>query len=619
MNQVTSHFRRLGERNPTPDRIPLGQQLLASGVISVADLLDGLSLHKGLNIPLGKALLAQGRLSEVDLYDHLALQWEKPRQRNLGCLDRDLLGAIGLDYCLRHRVIPIGIVDGVLRVAASDLSDFNAAYADLEDQFGLVTPVISSPAEVDAAIQAAFSTELADRAAHDIPKSESCRGLAENTRRRSVVGALVVLLLLTLTVVWPAQVLVSLTILSITLSLSSAALKTLALFSHVLPAREASKPADDLPVHPVVSIMVPLHREPDIAEALIERLSRLSYPKPLLEILLVIEENDTTTRNAIEDAELPNWMKPVFVPEGQPKTKPRALNHAYKFCRGDIIGIYDAEDMPAPDQIERVIAQFKTSGPEVACLQGILQFYNPRQNWLARCFTMDYAGWFRIILPGLARLGLPVPLGGTTLFLKRSAIDKVHGWDAYNVTEDADLGLRLHRAGYRTHLVDSITGEEANCHGWRWIRQRSRWIKGYMVTYWAHMRQPLGLMRGLGFGGFLAFQILFLGTILHFMTAPLLWSFWLVYFGINHAFFNAVPPGLVAVTALSFLMVEVLGMVILGLACIRADRRFLLPWIPTMSLYFLLAVPAGLKALWEFFRAPVFWDKTDHGHSLKPD
>ncbi|MDG1737131.1 MAG: glycosyltransferase family 2 protein, partial [Paracoccaceae bacterium] len=354
-------------------------------------------------------------------------------------------------------------------------------------------------------------------------------------------------------------------------------------------------------------------------QALIERLSKLTYPKPLLEILLVVEENDHATRAAVRDTHLPAWMKPIYVPEGHPKTKPRALNHAYKFCSGDIIGIYDAEDMPARDQIERVIEKFKSSGPDVACVQGILQFYNPRQNWLARCFTMDYAGWFRIILPGLAKLGLPVPLGGTTLFLKRDVIDLMHGWDAYNVTEDADLGLRIGRAGYRTLLVDSITGEEANCHGWRWIRQRSRWIKGYMVTYWSHMRTPLQLRRDLGNCGFLAFQVLFLGTILHFMTAPILWSFWLVYFGVDHSFFNAVPDSLVAVTAYAFLAVEILGMVILGLACIRADRRFLIPWLPTMSIYFLLAVPAGIKALWEFCRAPVFWDKTDHGHSLKSD
>lgn len=619
MNQVTSHFRQFGEHKAKADHVPLGQQLLTSGAISVGDLLDGLSLHKSLDVPLGRALFCQGGLSEPVLFDHLADQWKTTRIQRFDNVDEDLLSAVGLKFCLKHKAFPIAIADGVLQLAVSDLADFNAAYGDLEDQFGLVTALVASPSEIDEAIQAAFGSELAHHAANDIPLSESCRGLAENTRKRSIFAACIVGIIVGMILMWPAQVLVALTVVSIALSLSSAALKSVALASHAFPKRDIPSSSNDLPEHPLVSIMVPLHREPDIAEALIERLSKLTYPKPLLEILLVVEENDTTTRTAIEATTLPNWMRPVFVPEGQPKTKPRALNHAYKFCRGDIIGIYDAEDMPAPDQIERVVNQFKNSGPEVACLQGILQFYNPRQNWLARCFTMDYAGWFRIILPGLARLDLPVPLGGTTLFIKRSVIDQMHGWDAYNVTEDADLGLRLHRSGFRTHLVDTITGEEANCHGWRWIRQRSRWIKGYLVTYWAHMRHPIQLLKDLGTKGFLAFQILFLGTILHFLTAPILWSFWVVYFGVNHAFFNVTHEGLVAVTAFSFLAVECLGMFILALACIRADRRFLIPWVPTMSLYFLLAVPAGIKALWEFIRAPVFWDKTDHGHSLKQD
>jgi len=619
MNQVTSSFRRLGEAETVPDRVPLGQLLLSTGTISVGDLLDGLSLHKALNVPLGRALLSQDRITESELYDLLALQWETPRHYDLTGDDDALCDVIDLNYCLKHNVYPVDMSEGTLILAVSDLAGFEDAFSDLEDQFGLVTPVVASPTEIDQATQTSYKSQLATRAANDVPKSDSCRGLAENTKRRSAIGASVLTIILACFLVWPSESIVAVTVLSISLSLSSAVLKSLALASHALPPRKLVPGATDLPIHPVVSVMVPLHREPDIAEALIERLSKLTYPKPLLEILLVIEENDTTTRTAIESAMLPNWMKPVFVPEGHPKTKPRALNHAYKFCNGDIIGIYDAEDMPAPDQIEQVIAQFRKSGPEVACLQGILQFYNPRQNWLARCFTMDYAGWFRIILPGLARLGLPVPLGGTTLFLKRKIVDQMHGWDAYNVTEDADLGLRLHRSGYRTELVNTITGEEANCHGWRWVRQRSRWIKGYMVTYWAHMRTPFKLWRDLGSKSFLAFQVLFLGTILHFVTAPVLWSFWIVYFGAEHAFFNATPKGLVAITAFSFLAVEILGMVILALACVRADRRFLIPWVPTMSLYFLLAVPAGIKALWEFFRAPVFWDKTDHGHSLKSD
>ena len=85
----------------------------------------------------------------------------------------------------------------------------------------------------------------------------------------------------------------------------------------------------------------------------------------------------------------------------------------------------------------------------------MLDFYNPRTNWLARCFTIEYAGWFRLVLPGLAAPWPAVPLGGTTLFFRRDVLEQLGGWDAHNVTEDADLGMRLARHGYRTELIDT--------------------------------------------------------------------------------------------------------------------------------------------------------------------
>ena len=268
MNQIASHFRRLGESDPKSDRVPLGQMLLGYGALSVGDLLEGLSLHKQLGVPLGKALLTQGSVLEPALYDHLAMQWEAPRQRDISIIDPDLLESIGLDNCLRHKTFPLNVSNGVVRLAVSQLSDFDNAYADLEDQFGLITPVISSPSEIAAAIQNAFKDQLADRAAHDIPKSESCRGLAEHTQRRSLLGLAMAISLLACAILWPSTVLVILTILAITLSLSSAVLKSLALASHSLPDRDERPEESDLPANPSVSIMVPLHREPKIVKAL---------------------------------------------------------------------------------------------------------------------------------------------------------------------------------------------------------------------------------------------------------------------------------------------------------------------------------------------------------------
>lgn len=592
--------------------------LLQAGLVGVKDLLPALSDHKRLGLPLGEVLIAQGAIEADRLYDVLATQWSMPRERDVQPF-ATACHKIGLDACLKHGAIPVGLLNGVLQVAVSAPQAFDRFEREIEETYGLATPVVATPQQISDAIHAGFADELANRAAHDLPYDDSCRALSNRGWQRAALGMLYVAAVLAVAWLYPIATLITVTSIALLLSYASVLLKFSALIAHWWPTKPMGAPPNDLPEHPKISVMVPLHRESNIADALIERLQTTRYPKALLEILIVVEENDFCTRAALDGKPLPPWMRVVYVPEGQPRTKPRALNHAYRFCSGDIIGIYDAEDAPDPDQLDKVVAKFRQSPADVACLQGILQFYNPTQNWLARCFAMDYGAWFRVILPGMARLGLPIPLGGTTLFLKRSAIENMHGWDAHNVTEDADLGLRLYRAGYRTELIESVTGEEANCHPWRWVRQRSRWIKGYMVTYWAHGRNPFRMARELGFKGFLAVQILFLGTNLQFITTPVLWSFWLAMLGYDHIFYASIPAGWGMFVAISLLSIELFGWGILTLGNILAGRKFLIPWVPTMMFYYLLAVPAGIKALWEFIHAPVFWDKTDHGHSAGGD
>ncbi len=340
---------------------------------------------------------------------------------------------------------------------------------------------------------------------------------------------------------------------------------------------------------------------------------RLDYPRDRLDLLLAVEENDAATRLALDRSDLPPWMRVIVVPQGMVKTKPRALNHALDYARGAIVGVYDAEDAPDPDQIRKVVDHFHHSGPEVACLQGVLDYYNPRTNWLARCFTIEYASWFRLILPGIARLGLVVPLGGTTLFFRRSVLETLGGWDAHNVTEDADLGIRLARHGYRTELIDSVTEEEANCRALPWIKQRSRWIKGYMMTWAVHMRSPRLLWRQLGPRAFLGFQVMFLGTIAQFLLAPLLWSFLVIPFGFHHPLYALLPGWAIIALGLTFALTEFVNLV-LGILGTRRTRHGLSAlWVPTMKLYFPLASLAAYKAAVELVTKPFYWDKTTHG------
>jgi len=338
----------------------------------------------------------------------------------------------------------------------------------------------------------------------------------------------------------------------------------------------------------------------------------------LLDIVLVLEEHDALTHQTLQTTDLPSWMRVISVPaHGGLTTKPRAMNYALDFCKGDIIGVWDAEDAPAADQIEQVVARFDQAPEEVVCLQGILDYYNPRTNWRARCFTIEYSSWFRIVLPGIARLGLVVPLGGTTLFFRRDRLEELGGWDAHNVTEDADLGVRLCRAGWRTELIDTVTVEEANCRVWPWIRQRSRWLKGFMVTYLVHMRAPRQLWRDLGPWRFFGFQVFFLGTLGQFLLTPVLWSFWLGILGFGHAGLGLFPSWIVVGAAVVLALTAVLELSINLAAVSSTRRRHLLIWVPTMALYFPLGAVAAYKALGELLLRPYFWDKTEHGHAAE--
>ncbi|SDE46789.1 glycosyltransferase family 2 protein [Limimaricola pyoseonensis] len=364
---------------------------------------------------------------------------------------------------------------------------------------------------------------------------------------------------------------------------------------------------------PLVTLLVPLHREERVAERLLVRLGRLDYPRDRLELRLAVEARDTTTLEALAQIALPHWARVVEVPEGRIRTKPRALNFALEGARGTIVAVYDAEDAPAPDQLLRVAARFAHADPRLACLQGVLDFYNPRSNWIARCFTLEYAMWFRVMLPGLQRLGLVLPLGGTTLFLRRHVIEEVGGWDAHNVTEDADLGIRLARRGYRTEVIDTVTREEANARLWPWVRQRSRWLKGYAMCWGVAMRDPGRLWRELGAKRCLGLQLLFLGTLAQFALAPMLWSFWLLTFGLPHPAAPWLPPGTGLALVGLFLGAEMVTLAVAALGAARAGRPKLALWALALQVYFPLATLAFWRAMFELLLRPFHWDKTRHG------
>jgi cellulose synthase/poly-beta-1,6-N-acetylglucosamine synthase-like glycosyltransferase len=289
------------------------------------------------------------------------------------------------------------------------------------------------------------------------------------------------------------------------------------------------------------------------------------------------------------------------------------MNYALRFCLGDIVGVYDAEDRPDTGQIRKVVQHLQDAPPEVACVQGYLDFYNTDTNWLSRCFTIEYAIWFRVLLLGVQRLGIPIPLGGTTVFFRRHVLEQIGAWDAHNVTEDADLGMRLARFGFRCEMIASTTMEEANCRALPWIKQRSRWLKGYAITWATHMRDPRALLRDLGLRGFLGFQVLFLGAITSYLSIPLFWVIWTGSIGFDLAFWKTFPSWLLTGFFASMLLGQAVMLTVAAIAARDSGRLWLLPWILTLPLYWPLGAIAAYRAIAELFYAPFYWHKTEHG------
>ncbi len=368
---------------------------------------------------------------------------------------------------------------------------------------------------------------------------------------------------------------------------------------------------------PVYTVLVPLFRETGVLDQLVGALTELDYPADKLDIKLILEEEDVDMHRATAQIALPSHFEIVVVPSGKPQTKPRALNYALHFARGSLLCIYDAEDMPDPAQLRIAAETFAAAQPGLACLQARLTFFNADESWLTRQFAVEYASLFGILLPVLAREELPLPLGGTSNHFRVSILERVGGWDPFNVTEDADLGMRLARNGYVTATIDSDTWEEANNDPLSWIKQRSRWLKGFLQTWLVHMRNPVQTYRDLGLAGFWVFQAVTMGVFLSALLHPILLGIALYVLFTGHfldtqSLLSTAMAGLnLAVLLPGYGVSMVLGKKALEQQGI--DKHGFT--IATLPLYWFMMMPAAWLALWDFVVKPFHWRKTSHGHA----
>jgi cellulose synthase/poly-beta-1,6-N-acetylglucosamine synthase-like glycosyltransferase len=592
-------------------------------LLSPGDLAWALQHREEVGEPLGTVLLAAGLVSRRDLYGALATVWGaelafvEPTD-----LDPVLATAFDARDLAQEGWVPLRVQTGddgrrtvVVAVAGrprEEVAETVRARTGIED----VHQVVTTDWDVHRALRTGWRDQLVHLAVRSLAEDAPEVSASRVATPRQVAGLVVALGLLVVAAVLVPHQLVAVLVVAVSIGFGVSVLGKLVVSlvgAAAPPSRlgvDGPQPADaDLP-H--VTVLVPAYREAQVVGSLMRNLTHLDYPVEKLEILLLLEEDDPETLEAALAAAPPEAVRILVLPDSQPRTKPRACNIGLAFARGEYVVIYDAEDRPEPQQLRRAVAAFEEGGQDLVCVQAALNYFNPDENLLTRMFTLEYSSWFDNTLPGLDRLGLPIPLGGTSNHFRTDRLRALGGWDPYNVTEDADLGIRASARGWRVAVIDSTTFEEANKAVGNWIRQRSRWIKGYLQTFLVHSRYPLRFVRTVGLKQAAAFVLLIGGTPAAFLSAPVLWAV----FGLSLAephLLPALTPALQLVNLLS-LLVGNAGVVYLNLLATFRRRAYrLAPFAVLAPAYWVLHSVAAYKALWQLVTRPFYWEKTTHG------
>lgn len=367
---------------------------------------------------------------------------------------------------------------------------------------------------------------------------------------------------------------------------------------------------------PVYTVLCPLYKEGAVLPRFVESMKEIDWPKNKLEVLILLEEDDEETYRVAKSLRLPRYVKIIVVPDSQPRTKPKACNYGLTIAKGEFTVVYDAEDRPDRDQLKKAFLGFRKSSEKIVCLQSKLNYYNPDGNLLTRLFTAEYSLWFDVILPGLQSIESSIPLGGTSNHFRTKSLVDLHGWDPFNVTEDCDLGVRIFKSGYKTAIIDSTTLEEANSSVKNWIRQRSRWIKGYIQTYLVHMRDPIAFFKEHGIHAVI-FQLI-IGMRISFMFInPFLWLMTLSYFAFRSTLGPIIeslyPPAIFYIASFALVAGNFMYIYNYMIGCAKRGHYGLIKYVFFVPLYWLLSSRAALKAIHQLIVKPHFWEKTHHG------
>lgn len=607
----------------------IGEILLENGIISSEQLENAMEIQSKSGGRLGEILIFLGYVDSETLYRELASQVEMGRIGDKLELSgsKNLTYELGLKY---SALVTQEREDSYMLGVRSRLNDFEIA--EIEDFLGKsVEQVLLTDEEFNVLWEKVFK---------DKQKQKSIFELYDNQPENSAIVTFTVPQLMFILVIsifiliglignWKG----TLFAVNIFFQIVYAIMTTLKLYI-VLKGQRSNKqmkfePKDIAEINerelPIYTILIPVYKEKEVVKKLLSNISTIDYPQYKLDVRILLEQDDIETIEVIRSMKLPSNYTAIIVPTSKPQTKPKACNYGLIRARGEYVVIYDAEDRPEKDQLKKAYLAFKNLPPEYVCIQAKLNYFNSSQNIITKLFTQEYSMWFELLLVGIMQMNMPVPLGGTSNHFKLSFLKEVGGWDPFNVTEDADLGIRLFKFKYKTAILDSRTWEEANSNAFNWIRQRSRWIKGYMQTWLVHMRNPIELFKSIGIEGFIGYQAMVLGTPLLPLINPVFWGLMIWWYVAKAGWIDGLFPGIFYYIAtfqfvfgnFMFTYTNVIGMYNVIRDCsLKGNQPFsysLIKYALFTPIYWILMSIAAYKGLFQLIKNPFYWEKTNHG------
>jgi len=594
----------------------IGDVLVEKKLITKQDLLESLNIQKSYGSKVGKVLMGEGKIRAFQFYRALAEQlgMEFVDLNEEPC-DEVLIETDERENYLRFHAVPWKKDDKTIIIATSDMTPEMEYWA--ESKYGNVDYIITSSFDIFRTVQEFFAKEDDEEAREKLWKEspeKSAKYLFSTSLGRNIILASISLFIAAL---FSNIILKTIFIVFNIFYLSTLLCKILFFFTGALAEKYNKKKKADVEILderalPVYTLLVPLYKEKRTTiSGLVDAIRRLDYPKSHLDVKLIIEEDDNKTLFNIKEIEPESYFEVIKVPYSEPRTKPKACNYALKFARGDYVAIYDAEDRPDPQQLRKVLARFQASDENVVCVQSRLNYYNRNENVLTKMFSLEYSSWFNFMLPGLEYMKMPIPLGGTSNHFNKNKLEELGAWDPYNVTEDADLGIRLAQSGYKTSMIDSTTLEESPVSLGGWIKQRSRWIKGYMQTYIVHSRNTPKIIEHFGISGFLGFLFFVGAPSLVFLTIPVI--LFLAVFSLYHGI--SYPDWFMQIAMIN-LFGGILIHAMIAMIVIARDKWWNLSlYAFVFPFYWILHSIASFKALWQLIAKPHYWEKTEHGVS----